>query len=413
MNFTWQIALRYLWNGRREAFVKVITGFSFLGICLGVATLIIVMSVMNGFHHELLDKTLKFNSHITISIPAENQKTTYDDLVTSARHIPEVTSADKLINRQGMLTFKGNAHGVSARALQYNDLKEKEIIANNIVGGSLASVQSGNSILIGQRLAEKFRLSVGDKLSLISPEGNISPFGVIPRMKTFVIGGVFEVGMFQYDMNVVYLPYETAVEFYKVNKGADEIEIYLKDPFMTDYVMDKIHRENPTQLRFIGWNRAHSSLFQAVKIERNVMFLILSLIVIIAAFNVISGLIMIVKDKTQDIAILRTMGASRRSILGLFLIVGSSVGVIGSILGTILGLVFCQNIESIRQFLEKITGQTIFDAEIYYLSQLPVIIDSQEIIGIVSMALIVSFLATLYPAWKAANLEPVKALRYD
>lgn len=412
MNFTWQIALRYIWNGRREAFVKVITAFSFLGICLGVATLIIVMSVMNGFRHELLDKTLKFNSHLTVFIP-EKDPTTYDFVRDVIRQIPEVTSADKMINRQAMLTIKGNARGVSARALQYDDLKNKEVIAHNIVAGTLESIQNPNDILIGIRLAEKFNLQVGDKLNLISPEGNVSPFGVVPRMKTFIIGGIFEAGMFQYDMNVVYLSYATATEFYKMKRDADEIEIYLKDPFLADYVIMKIQEKIPTPLRFIGWNKAHSSFFQAIKIERNVMFLILSLIVIIAAFNVISGLIMIVKDKTQDIAILRTMGASRRSILGLFLIVGSSVGVIGSILGTGLGLLFCHYIENIRQFLEKITGQTIFDAEIYYLSQLPVIINPDEVIGIVSMAMIVSFLATLYPAWKAANLEPVKALRYD
>ncbi len=412
MNFTWQIALRYIWNGRREAFVKVITGFSFLGICLGVATLIIVMSVMNGFRHELLDKTLKFNSHLTVYIP-EDVKTDYDTVSKEIKKIPEVVSADKLINRQAMITTKGNARGVSARALQFNDLKNKKIIADNIVEGSLESIENPNSILIGKRLAEKLNLQIGDKLNVISPDGNVSPFGVVPRMKTFVIGGVFNVGMFQYDMNVVYIPYATAMDFFKLGKDADEIEIYLKDPFLSDYTIMKIQEKISSPLRFIGWNKAHSSFFQAVKIERNVMFLILSLIVIIAAFNVISGLIMIVKDKTQDIAILRTMGASRRSILGLFLIVGSSVGVVGSILGTILGLVFCHNIESIRQVLEKITGQTIFDAEIYYLSQLPVIVNFDEITGIVSMAMIVSFLATLYPAWKAANLEPVKALRYD
>jgi lipoprotein-releasing system permease protein len=412
MNFTWQIASRYIWNGRREAFVRVITIFSFLGICLGVATLIIVMSVMNGFRHELLDKTLKFNSHLTIHIP-DTEDGSYEEITQEIRKIPEIISATKLINRQAMFTIKGNARGVSARAIQYEDFQNKEIISENILAGSLKSIRQANSILIGQRLAEKFRLSVGDKISLISPDGNIGPFGMMPRMKTFVVGGIYEVGMYQYDMNVVYLPYSTAKEFYKLEKDADEVEIYLKDPFLTDYVIAKVQEKISKPLKFIGWNRAHSSFFQAVKIERNVMFLILSLIIIIAAFNVISGLIMIVKDKTQDIAILRTMGASRRSILGLFLIVGSSVGVIGSTLGTIIGLVFCNNIEYIRKLLEKVTGQTIFDAEIYYLSQLPVIVESQEVIGIVTMALTISFLATLYPAWKAANLEPVKALRYD
>jgi lipoprotein-releasing system permease protein len=370
------------------------------------------MSVMNGFRHELLDKTLKFNSHLTIHIP-DTEDGSYEEITQEIRKIPEIISATKLINRQAMFTIKGNARGVSARAIQYEDFQNKEIISENILAGSLKSIRQANSILIGQRLAEKFRLSVGDKISLISPDGNIGPFGMMPRMKTFVVGGIYEVGMYQYDMNVVYLPYSTAKEFYKLEKDADEVEIYLKDPFLTDYVIAKVQEKISKPLKFIGWNRAHSSFFQAVKIERNVMFLILSLIIIIAAFNVISGLIMIVKDKTQDIAILRTMGASRRSILGLFLIVGSSVGVIGSTLGTIIGLVFCNNIEYIRKLLEKVTGQTIFDAEIYYLSQLPVIVESQEVIGIVTMALTISFLATLYPAWKAANLEPVKALRYD
>lgn len=413
--FEWRIARRYLWGRRREGFLHVITGFSFLGICLGVATLIIVMSVMNGFRHELSEKTLRFNSHLSV-LPSEVlTEDVYSPFLDKAKKIQGVKHIYPVVEGQAMLSFSGHSMGLIAKGYPKEDLLKKDIIVKNIIEGSLKEfLSTDGSVMIGIRLAEHLNIRINDTITLVAPEGNITPFGMVPKFRTFMVKAVFETGMYDFDKNVAFLPFVEAQSFFKKQDQASHLETYVDNPYNIRQYQSQLRTlVQDGNLRFISWTKAHSSFFEALKIERNVMFLILTLIILIAAFNIISGLVMIVKDKVADIAILRTIGASKRSILKIFLTVGCSIGVTGCLLGTLLGLLFCQNIESIRQFLQTLTGKTLFDAEIYFLSRLPAIVDYQEVTTIVLMTLGITFLATLYPAWRAARLNPVEALRYE
>lgn len=414
-SFEWLIAMRYLRARRSEGFISVIAWFSLLGIALGVATLIIVMSVMNGFRQELLGRILGLNGHVSVYAEAGGF-TDYEGLSDAIAGLPEVRAVYPIVEGQVMVTHRGSTRGAVVRGVRIEDLKDRTILADNINQGALDDVDRG--LIIGQRLAEQMGVTVGDDLSIISPQGRVTAFGSVPRVGTFPVAAIFEVGMFEYDSGFVFMPIEVAQAYFQFPEAASALEVFLTSPDRAPALVPAIHRvlnehvDNPGA-RILEWQRANAGFFNAIQVERNVMFLILTLIILVAAFNVISSLIMLVKDKGRDIAILRTMGATRGMIMRVFLISGASIGVIGTTLGFAIGLTLAQNIEVIRQWIQGMTGTELFAAEIYFLSQLPAEVDPTEVATVVAMALGLSFLATLYPSWRAARIDPAEALRYE
>jgi lipoprotein-releasing system permease protein len=410
--FERMVAMRYLRARRKEGFISVIAGFSLLGIALGVATLIIVMSVMNGFRHELLARILGLNGHLTMEAyqgPLPN----YEQLTDELRKLPMVKMADPLVQGQAMVTVKDRAIGAVVRGMRPEDVKARAIIASNIKQGSLDHFQGDDVVIIGSRMAESLGVGVGDQITLISPQSTPTMIGLIPRIKSYEVVGIFEVGMSEYDSTFVFMPLEAAQLYFKMPGGASDIEIMVNDPDRVGAALDAIEAKIGGNYRFIDWQQANSSFFGAIQVEQNVMFLILTLIIVVAAFNIISGQIMLVKDKGRDIAILRTMGATRGMIMRIFLLSGASIGVLGTALGFAFGLAFADNIESIRQWLQSLLHTHLFPEEVYFLSQLPAIVDPGEVTTVVIMSLTLSLLATLYPSWRAARLDPVEALRYE
>ncbi|HUA56075.1 MAG TPA: lipoprotein-releasing ABC transporter permease subunit [Candidatus Sulfotelmatobacter sp.] len=410
--FERMVAMRYLRARRQEGFISVIAGFSLLGIALGVATLIIVMSVMNGFRAELLGRILGLNAHIAIYGRASGPIPDYDALVNRLRGLRDVVTAAPLVEGQVLATANGVASFAQIKGMRVPDLQARTLLSSNIKRGSLDAF-TDDSVLIGTRMAARMGLAVGDFITLINPQGTATAVGTIPRVKAYRVIGLFEVGMYEYDNSYVYMPYETAQVFFRVPNGANAIEVMLDNPDRAGQLAFVIAGLVGPDLRVVDWQQAYASYFGAVQVERNVMFLILTLIILVAAFNIISSMIMLVKDKGRDIAILRTMGATRAMVLRIFFMSGASIGVIGTILGLILGVVFTLNIETIRQWLQSLSGATIFPAEIYFLSHLPAQLDWTEVTQVVVMALALSVLATIYPSWRAARLDPVEALRYE
>lgn len=411
--FEWMMAMRYLRARRQEGFISVIAWFSLVGIALGVATLIIVMSVMNGFRQELLERILGINGHLSVYGPVAGQMTDYQPILEKLDDLEGVISVNALIEGQVMASAKGVAKGALVRGIRAEDLAKRKIVATNIKQGSLADFKGDDVVIIGSRLAQNMGVRVGDKLTLISPKGNVTAFGTVPRMRAFKIVGTFEIGMYEYDSGFVFMPLEAAQIYFRMPEGVSNIEVFIKNPDDAPGMGLRVTRALKGQARVHDWQRANASFFNAIQVERNVMFLILTLIILVAAFNIISSLIMLVKDKGRDIAILRTMGATRGMIMRIFLIAGASVGVIGTMAGFGLGLAFAANIETIRRWIEGLTGTDLFAAEIYFLSRLPAVVDPTEVTTIVLMGLGLSFLATLYPSWRAARIDPAEALRYE
>ncbi|MEQ8398586.1 lipoprotein-releasing ABC transporter permease subunit [Thalassobaculum sp.] len=410
--FERMLAMRYLRARRQEGFISVIAGFSLLGIGLGVATLIIVMSVMNGFRAELMGRILGLNGHAAVYSRTGHIED-FDQIAVQVASIPGIFSVTPQVEGQAMLVAHGSASGAVVRGLRPTDMKAKRLVAQNIVGGSLDRFEGRDAIILGQRLAERLRLGVGDKVTLISPTSAVTVMGSVPRTKAYDIVGLFNVGMFEYDNTFVYMPMEAAQVFFQSGQTVNALEIFTTDPNNIRRFRLPLLEALPSDLYFFDWQQQNSSFFNALQVERNVMFLILTLIILVAAFNIISSLIMLVKDKGRDIAVLRTMGATRGMITRIFFMTGASVGVLGTVFGSALGLLFCENIEAIRQGLQTLTGVTIFDPMIYFLSKMPAEVDPWEVGTVIAMALVLSFAATIYPAWRAARIDPVEALRYE
>ncbi len=411
--FERMVAFRYLRARRQEGFVSVIAVFSLLGIALGVATLIIVMAVMNGFRQELLSRILGVNGHLTvygISEPIEDYGTLTDQLA----RLPGVRLATPQVQGQVMIVAAGAASGGLVRGMRPADLKARELIAGNITAGDLDSfTEDGEAVLIGSRMAQKLGLKVGDSLTLISPQGTTTVMGTVPRMKSYRIAALFQVGMYEYDSTFIYLPLPAAQLFFRLPGRVNGIEVFAEDPDQVRDLRRRINQELGPGYRTLDWQQANSSFFNAIQVERNVMFLILTLIILVAAFNIISSLIMLVKDKGRDIAVLRTMGATRAMIMRIFFLSGASVGLIGTLAGFGLGVAFSLNIQTIQGWLERLIGTDLWNAEIRFLTQIPAVIDWTEVATVLAMALGLCFAATIYPAWRAARLDPVEALRYE
>ena len=403
--------MRYLRARRQEGFISVIAWFSLLGIALGVATLIIVMSVMNGFREELLNRILGINGHLSI-YGASEQLTDFDPLADQIRAIDGVVDVSPIIEGQVMASSANEASGAIVRGFRVEDIKGRKIIADNIQGGTLENFNK-DSVVIGARLARKLGVGIGHDITLISPKGNVTAFGTVPRMKKYRVAATYEIGMYEYDAGFIFMTLPAAQVYFRMPGAVSNLEVTVDHPDHAMAIGQRIRPITDRTLRVHDWQQANASFFNAIQVERNVMFLILTLIILVAAFNIISSMIMLVKDKGRDIAILRTMGASRGTIMRIFFISGASVGVIGTFGGFILGISFARNIEEIRQWIQGLTGTELFAAEIYFLSQLPAVVDPAEVVAVVLMGLGLSFLATLYPSWRAARIDPAEALRYE
>ncbi len=410
--FEWMLSVRYLRARRREGFISVIAGFSFLGIMLGVATLIIVMAVMNGFRKELLDKILGLNGHLLVQ-PLESPLTDWKDVSERISQVSGVRLAAPVVDGQGLASSPFNAAGVLIRGMRADDLNNLTSIAKNIKQGTLEGFDDGQGIAIGRRLADQLSVHAGDSVTLVSPKGAVTPMGTTPRIKPYRVSAVFEIGMSEYDAGMVFMPLAEAQAYFNRSNDVTAIEVFTNNPDRIDAFRKSVTEAAGRPVFLVDWRQRNSTFFNALQVERNVMFLILTMIVLVAALNIISGLIMLVKDKGSDIAILRTMGASQGSIMRIFLITGSAIGVVGTLAGFLVGLVIAMNIESIREFLSWLTATELFDPMLYFLSKLPADVDFGETTAVVIMALTLSFLATLYPSWRAARLDPVDALRYE
>jgi lipoprotein-releasing system permease protein len=410
--FEWMLSLRYLRARRKEGFISVIAGFSFLGIVLGVATLIIVMAVMNGFRHELLQKILGLNGHLLIQ-PLEKPLTDWQEVSARIAKVPGIRLAAPIVEGQALASSPFNSGGVLVRGIRLEDLEKLPSIAKNIKQGTLKGFDEGKGLAIGRRLADELSLRAGDNITLVAPRGAVTPMGTMPRIKIYKIAAVFEIGMSEYDSAFVFMPLKEAQAYFNRAGDVTAIEVYTQDPDHVDQYRKAVQDAAQRPIFMIDWRQRNATFFTALQVERNVMFLILTLIVLVAALNIVSGLIMLVKDKGQDIAILRTMGATQGAIMRVFLITGAAIGVVGTLVGFLLGVVISLNIESLRQFMSWLTSTDLFSPELYFLSHLPADMDTSETVAVVVMALTLSLLATLYPSWRAARLDPVEALRYE
>lgn len=402
------ISSRYLHG---SGFTKVVTWFSFIGIALGVATLIIVTSVMNGFKSELLDKIVGMNGHIEVSTYGDVGISNYEQLRSKLLTDKNVKSALAQVEKQAILISGSNGRGIVISGISQEDLKLKTLVSSNIKVGKISDF-AGNSVFIGKRLAETMDLKIGDTVRCLIPDGLITVFGNVPKEEDFLVKGIFEVGMNEYDKNVILMPLNTAQEFFNLSRKITKFELFVYNSNIINKTTKSLVQSIPGNLRVLDWQHADASIFHAVIVEKNVMSIILSIIILVAAFNIISGLTMLTSNKIRDIAILRTMGMMRRSVLKIFLYIGMKIGICGTALGCILGLTIALNIDTIKNILEKISSHELFSEEIYFLSQLPAEVNPIEVVYIIGFSLLMCLIATIYPASKASKLNPVDALRF-
>ena len=410
--FEWMVALRYLRARRADGFVSVIAGFSFLGIMLGVATLIVVTAVMNGFHRELMDKIMGINGHAFVQA-VETPFTDWDDVARRAEKTPGVRLAIPMVEGAAGISTQFGQSGVLVRGVREKDLLRLPGISGNIRDGSLEGFDKAEGVAIGQRLAETLGVRVGDKVSLLIAKGGQTPFGVAPRIKAYNVVAIFAIGMSEFDNVFVYMPLAEAQAFFNKDNEATVVEVFVDDPDRMDAFRLAFANEVTRPTIITDWRQRNRTFFETLQVEKNILFIILSLIVIVAAFNIISGLTMLVKDKTQDIAILRTIGATRGAVLRIFMMIGASIGVVGTLAGFALGLLLAKNLDAIRNAINSAFNANLFPAEFYFLSRLPAIVDAREVAVIVGMTLVIAILASIYPAWKAASLDPIDALRHE
>ncbi|WP_026019609.1 lipoprotein-releasing ABC transporter permease subunit [Komagataeibacter europaeus] len=410
--FERMVAGRYLHARRGERFVSVIAIFSLVGIALGVATLIIVMSVMNGFKADLLGRILGLNGDLSV-FGVTRTISDYDDVAGRVRRVPGVVSAAPLVESQVLLNSGSYNAGGLVRGMTRADLQSLHEVSDNLVAGSMDDFGGDDTIIVGTTLAERAGLTVGGRLTLVSPQGAATAFGTMPRVRAYRVVGIFDAGVNDYNASYVFLPLHAAQVYFQLPGQVTQVQVMTRDAENVAPIRQAIEKAMDGNVRVMDWTQSNNAFFGAVQVEQNVMFLILTLIILVAAFNVISSLIMMVKDKSADIAVLRTLGATRGAIMRIFLMCGASVGVTGTFVGTGLGIVFCLNIEHIRQLLQRITGTDLFNAEVYYLEHLPAKLIWSQVIEVIVMALVLSLLATLYPSWRAARTDPVEALRHE
>ena len=407
------IAIRYIKSRRVEGFISVSAWFSLIGIVLGVATLIVVMSVMNGFRTELVDRILGINGHLIVykknGLSIEN----YHKIVNQISDTQNVIAVTPYLEGQALAKTKNSVSGIIIRGTKWSDLPAKKLLWKSLDNTTIENFKLKQNVIVGYRLARRLNLSVGDYVSLISPNVMETAIGVLPIKQNFMVGGFFDIGMYEYDNNFIFIPWEKAEKFLSTKQIAHGIEIFLHNPKTTQNVYDDLSSKLNENLTIIDWKKRNSSFMNALDVEKNVMFVILTLIILVATFNIISSMIMLVQTKKSDIALMRTMGASKYLIIRIFMLTGSIVGILGTIIGAIFGIILSTNIETIRNFISTLFGKELFSPQIYFLSTLPSNINFNEVLVVMGLSISLTLLASIFPAWKASKISPAEALRYE